>query len=191
MLYLNRRAGEAVIINNAIEVRVGEVRSKGVRLGFRFPADASVLREEVFLQVREGNEAAAHVAAELPERKSGLAADLPVRVSIGTFVECSIPDPDKLILKQYLPDSFSGGMHFDRIAHCCSVHNSSHFFENSLLICFFKVWAIKNLKHAGEYLSQVPPYCREDRGAGCLQFRNGSNRAISARFGLCSALQLS
>ena len=60
MLYLNRRAGEAVIINNAIEVRVVEVRGKAVRLGFRFPADASVLREEVFLQVREGN-AAAHL----------------------------------------------------------------------------------------------------------------------------------
>ena len=65
MLYLNRRADEAVIINNAIEVRVVEVRGKAVRLGFRFPADASVLREEVFLQVREGNEAAAHVAADL------------------------------------------------------------------------------------------------------------------------------
>ena len=37
MLYLNRRAGEAVIINNAIEVRVVEVRGKAVRLGFRFP----------------------------------------------------------------------------------------------------------------------------------------------------------
>ena len=65
MLYLNRRAGEAVIINNAIEVRVIEVRGKAVRLGFRFPADASVLREEVFLQVRAGNEAAAHAAADL------------------------------------------------------------------------------------------------------------------------------
>ena len=39
MLYLNRRAGEAVIINNAIEVRVVEVRGKTVRLGFRFPPD--------------------------------------------------------------------------------------------------------------------------------------------------------
>ena len=65
MLYLNRRAGEAVIINNAIEVRVVEVRGKAVRLGFRFPAEASVLREEVFLQIREGNEAAARSVADL------------------------------------------------------------------------------------------------------------------------------
>ena len=68
MLYLNRRAGEAVILNNAIEVRVVEVRGKTVRLGFSFPPEVSVLREEVFLQIREGNEAAARTAASLLAR---------------------------------------------------------------------------------------------------------------------------
>ena len=72
MLYLNRRAGEAVIINNAIEVRVVEVRGKTVRLGFSFPPEVSVLREEVFLQIREGNEAAARTAAQ-PARPPGAA----------------------------------------------------------------------------------------------------------------------
>jgi carbon storage regulator len=62
MLYLTRRAGEAVIINNAIEVRVVEVRGRTVRLGFRFPAEASVLREEVFLQISRENEEAARAA---------------------------------------------------------------------------------------------------------------------------------
>lgn len=66
MLYLTRRAGEAVIINNAIEVRVVEVRGRTVRLGFRFPPEASVLREEVFLQIRSENEAAAKAAADGP-----------------------------------------------------------------------------------------------------------------------------
>ncbi len=66
MLYLTRRPGEAVIINNAIEVRVVEVRGRTVRLGFRFPPEASVLREEVFVQVRAENEAAARAAAEAP-----------------------------------------------------------------------------------------------------------------------------
>jgi carbon storage regulator len=65
MLYLNRRAGEAVILNNSIEVRVVEVRGKTVRLGFSFPPDVTVLREEIFLQIREGNEAAARTAASL------------------------------------------------------------------------------------------------------------------------------
>ncbi|HEX6010730.1 MAG TPA: carbon storage regulator [Geminicoccaceae bacterium] len=42
-----------------------EVRGKTVRLGFRFPPDATVLREEVFLQVRAENEAAARAAQAL------------------------------------------------------------------------------------------------------------------------------
>lgn len=65
MLYLSRREGEAVVINNEIEVRVVAVRGKTVRLGLRFPPGVCVLREEVFLQIREGNEAAARSAAEL------------------------------------------------------------------------------------------------------------------------------
>ncbi|HEX2529523.1 MAG TPA: carbon storage regulator [Geminicoccus sp.] len=59
MLYLTRRAGEAVIINNAIEVRVVELKGRTVKLGFSFPPEASVLREEVFLQIKQANEQAA------------------------------------------------------------------------------------------------------------------------------------
>ncbi len=65
MLYLTRRPGEAVIINDTIEVRVVEVSGRSVKLGLSFPADCSVLREEVFLQVKAENEAAARSAAEL------------------------------------------------------------------------------------------------------------------------------
>jgi len=55
MLYLNRKPGDAVIINHTIEVRVIEVRGKTVKLGFDFPAEASVLRAEVVEQVKEAN----------------------------------------------------------------------------------------------------------------------------------------
>lgn len=72
MLYLTRREGEAVIINNAIEVRIMEVRGRTVRLGFRFPPEASVLREEVFEQIRLENEAAAAAAAAaMPAEAAG------------------------------------------------------------------------------------------------------------------------
>ena len=75
MLYLSRRVGEAVIINNAIEVRVVEVKGRTVKLGFVFPPDASVLREELFVQVRRENEAAAGtLAADLPEAVAAAAA---------------------------------------------------------------------------------------------------------------------
>jgi carbon storage regulator len=65
MLYLNRKPGEAVIINGTIEVRVVEVRGRTVKLGFTFPADASVLREEVFESVRGANRAAAEALRSL------------------------------------------------------------------------------------------------------------------------------
>ena len=71
LLYLTRRAGEAVIINNTIEVRVVELRGKAVKLGFTFPAGCSVLREELFAQIRAENEAAARAAEELRDRGLG------------------------------------------------------------------------------------------------------------------------
>jgi carbon storage regulator len=55
MLYLNRKPGDAVIINHNIEVRVIEIRGKTVKLGFEFPSEASVLRAEVVEQVKEAN----------------------------------------------------------------------------------------------------------------------------------------
>jgi carbon storage regulator len=70
MLYLTRRTGEAVIINNEIEVRVVELRGKAVKLGFTFPAGCSVLREEVFLQIRAENEAAAEALEHLQRSSS-------------------------------------------------------------------------------------------------------------------------
>ncbi len=65
MLYLTRKAGQAVIINNSIEVRVVEVRGRSVKLGFVFPSSASVLREEVYRQIEAENAAAASTARDL------------------------------------------------------------------------------------------------------------------------------
>jgi carbon storage regulator len=59
MLYLSRKVGEAIIINNSIELQVVEVRGRTVKLGFNFPPDASVLRKEIFDKIREENMAAA------------------------------------------------------------------------------------------------------------------------------------
>ena len=65
MLYLTRKPGQAVIIDNVIEVRVVELRGRTVKLGFTFPPEVSVLREEVVLQVRAETLNAARAAAEL------------------------------------------------------------------------------------------------------------------------------
>lgn len=58
MLYLTRKPGDAVIINNAIEVTVVEVKGKAVKLGFTFPSSATVLRKEIHDKILEENMAA-------------------------------------------------------------------------------------------------------------------------------------
>ena len=64
MLYLTRKLGQSIIINNTIEVKVIEVRGKNVKLGFEFPPEASVLRKEVHDSVREENILAAKAGEE-------------------------------------------------------------------------------------------------------------------------------
>jgi carbon storage regulator len=75
MLYLNRKPGEAVMINHTIEVRVIEVRGRTVKLGFSFPGEASVLREEVFEAIKEANRAALDAVHALPAVAGGAADD--------------------------------------------------------------------------------------------------------------------
>lgn len=59
MLYLTRKIGESVVINDTIEVTVVDVRGKSAKLGFTFPPDASVLRRELYERIQEENRAAA------------------------------------------------------------------------------------------------------------------------------------
>ncbi len=59
MLYLSRKIGESIIINNTIELTVVEVRGKTVKLGFNFPPEASVLRKEIYDKIMDENMAAA------------------------------------------------------------------------------------------------------------------------------------
>jgi carbon storage regulator len=59
MLYLSRKIGEAIVINNSIELTVIEVRGKTVKLGFVFPPEATVLRKEIYDKVMAENITAA------------------------------------------------------------------------------------------------------------------------------------
>ena len=64
MLYLTRKIGESVMINDTIEITVVEVRGKSIKLGFTFPQDVSVLRREIYDRVQAENRAAAEASAE-------------------------------------------------------------------------------------------------------------------------------
>lgn len=59
MLLITRRTGEAIVINGTIEVKVLEVKSGRVKLGFEYPQGNSVFRGELFAKIQEENKAAA------------------------------------------------------------------------------------------------------------------------------------
>lgn len=55
MLYLTRKPGQSIMINNAVEVTVVEVKGKTVKLGVTFPKDTTVLRKEIYDKVLQEN----------------------------------------------------------------------------------------------------------------------------------------
>lgn len=70
MLYLTRKIGESVIINDEIEVTVVNVRGKTIKLGFTFPPDCTVLRREIYERIQAENRAAAESSADLADMLS-------------------------------------------------------------------------------------------------------------------------
>lgn len=67
MLYLTRKVGESVLINDDIEVTIVEVRGRSIKLGFTFPAGVTVLRRELFEKIRRENLEAAQADPSLLE----------------------------------------------------------------------------------------------------------------------------
>jgi carbon storage regulator len=53
---LTRKKGEALVINNNIEVTVIEVRGDQIKLGITAPKDVPIYRKEVYLQIQKENE---------------------------------------------------------------------------------------------------------------------------------------
>lgn len=74
MLYLTRKIGELVVINDKIELTVVEVRGKAVKLGFTFPPEATVLRREVFTRIQAENATGGGAGGE-NSRPEGLRGD--------------------------------------------------------------------------------------------------------------------
>ncbi len=58
MLALSRKKGEALVINNDIEITVLEVKGEQVKLGISAPKNVPVYRKEVYVQIQESNKAA-------------------------------------------------------------------------------------------------------------------------------------
>jgi carbon storage regulator len=67
MLNITRRRGERVVLGDDVFISVLEVSGQTVRLGIDAPRSVRVYREEIWLEVKRENEAAAHASgASLP-----------------------------------------------------------------------------------------------------------------------------
>lgn len=58
MLALTRRKGEALVINNNIEVTVLDIKGDQVKIGISAPQEIPIYRKELYLQIEEANKAA-------------------------------------------------------------------------------------------------------------------------------------
>jgi carbon storage regulator len=69
MLRISRRAGERIMLGDDTVIEILEVRGQTVRLGIDAPRSLQIYREEIWLEVKRENQAAAGAAAtgELPE----------------------------------------------------------------------------------------------------------------------------
>lgn len=55
MLALSRKKGEALMINNDIEITVLDIKGEQVKIGIAAPKEVPVYRKEVYLQIQEAN----------------------------------------------------------------------------------------------------------------------------------------
>ena len=60
MLALSRKKGEALMINNDIEITILEVKGEQVKIGIAAPKEVPVYRKEVYIQIQEANKEAAN-----------------------------------------------------------------------------------------------------------------------------------
>lgn len=62
MLALSRKKGEALMINNNIEITVLEIKGEQVKIGISAPKEVPVYRKEVHIQIQEANKEASDMA---------------------------------------------------------------------------------------------------------------------------------
>ncbi|NLM53188.1 MAG: carbon storage regulator CsrA [Firmicutes bacterium] len=67
MLILVRKAGQNLVINDNIIVKILEVKKDQVKIGIVAPKEISVHRQEVFEMIKEANRNAAVKKAKLPK----------------------------------------------------------------------------------------------------------------------------
>lgn len=72
MLVLTRKAGEAIVVGDDIEVEILEVRGGVVRVGIKAPRSVRVLRRELIEEVAAANSEASSVQVPDPGAAAAL-----------------------------------------------------------------------------------------------------------------------
>ena len=70
MLILSRKAGESLILDGGIEIKITEIYGDKVRVGIAAQADVRVYRKELYATIQENQSAAQH--APISEAMKGL-----------------------------------------------------------------------------------------------------------------------
>ena len=55
MLALSRKKGEALVVNNDIEITILEIKGDQVKIGISAPKNVPIYRQEVYVQIQEAN----------------------------------------------------------------------------------------------------------------------------------------
>jgi carbon storage regulator len=70
VLALTRKKGEAIIINNNIEITILEVRGDQIKIGISAPREIPVYRKEVYLQIEAANKEAMKAPVDVEALKN-------------------------------------------------------------------------------------------------------------------------
>ena len=63
MLALSRKKGEALIINNNVEITILEIKGEQVKIGISAPKEVPIYRKELYIQIQDSNKEAMNADA--------------------------------------------------------------------------------------------------------------------------------
>ncbi len=82
MLILSRKAGESIVIDGRIQVRVMRVEGEAVKLGVEAPPEMPVHREEIYEEIQRNNQQAlTSQSAALPRLPASTGASVSKRAA--------------------------------------------------------------------------------------------------------------
>lgn len=64
MLILNRKVNESIMIDDRIEVRILEIVDGKIKIGIEAPRDVTILRKEIYDEIRKENTEAANISMD-------------------------------------------------------------------------------------------------------------------------------